>query len=189
MKSRFGGRFPATAIAWVDGIVERTQERGIYARQALIALENNACHPYGLCDGKMTSCFYEGLDELLCDRPALFHVRDRGLPFSVLNLIPLQRELGLVQPKLMLGELFDFPLHRRRRPLQSPLPYPNEGRSARSWSFVAQPGVPIECALFCRRSSQALSVESPATAPVLRLTPQPSWIATGRFAPPSLGRT
>jgi hypothetical protein len=34
----------ATAIAWVDGIVERTQERGIYARQALIALENNACH-------------------------------------------------------------------------------------------------------------------------------------------------
>jgi hypothetical protein len=38
------GRFPATAIAWVDGIVERTQERGIYARQALSALENNACH-------------------------------------------------------------------------------------------------------------------------------------------------
>ena len=69
-----------------------------------------------------------------------------------------------------------------------PLPYPNEGRSARSWSFVAQPAVPIEFALFCRRSSQALSVESPATAPVLRLTPQPSWIATGRFAPPSLGR-
>jgi|HubBroStandDraft_6_1064221.scaffolds.fasta_scaffold363392_2 hypothetical protein len=45
-----------------------------------------------------------------CDRPPLFNVRDRRLPFSVLNLIPLQRELGLVQPKLMLGQLFDFPL-------------------------------------------------------------------------------
>jgi len=28
----------------------------------------------------------------------------------VLNLIPLQRELGLIEPKLMLGQFFDFPL-------------------------------------------------------------------------------
>ena len=79
--------------------------------------------PYGLCDGKMTSCFYvlslfafrcpnqsKGLDELLCDRPALFNVRDRGLPFSVLNLIPLLGELELVEPKLPLGQFFDFRL-------------------------------------------------------------------------------
>jgi hypothetical protein len=70
----------------------------------------------------------------------------------------------------------------------SPLPYPSATRAARSWSFVAQSAVPIERALFCRRSSQALSVESPATAPVLRLTPPPSWIANGRFAQPFLGR-
>jgi len=44
MQSRFGGDFLATAITWVEGYTERTQERGIYARQALIALENNACH-------------------------------------------------------------------------------------------------------------------------------------------------
>ena len=36
--------------------------------------------------------------------------RDRGLPFSVLNLIPLLGELGLVEPKLTLGQFFDFRL-------------------------------------------------------------------------------
>jgi hypothetical protein len=50
-------------------------------------------------------------------------------------------------------------------------------RSARSSSFVAQPAAPIERALFCLRSSQVLSVESPATVPVLKLTLTPSWIA------------
>ena len=92
--------------------------------------------PYGLCDGKMTSCFYvlslfafrcpnqsKGLDELLCDRPALFNVRDRGLPFSVLNLIPLQRELGLIETKLPFHQFCDFRLGiRRRRPLHLPQP-------------------------------------------------------------------
>ena len=38
--------------------------------------------------------------------------------------------------------------------------------------------LPIERALFCLRSSQVLSVESPATVPVLKLTLTPSWIAT-----------
>src|SRR5208337_1679535 len=78
--------------------------------------------------------------------------------------------------------------HRRRRLLQSPLPCPSEARSARSWSFVAQPAAPIERAFFYRASSQVLSAEWPATAPALRLTPPPSWIATGRFAQPFLGR-
>src|SRR5271165_2249011 len=36
--------------------------------------------------------------------------RDRGLPFSALDLIPLLGKLGLVEPKLALGQFFDFPL-------------------------------------------------------------------------------
>jgi len=34
----------------------------------------------------------------------LLNVRDRGLPFSVLDRIPLLGELGLVEPKLTLGQ-------------------------------------------------------------------------------------
>src|SRR5271165_2347662 len=78
--------------------------------------------------------------------------------------------------------------HRRWRPLQSPLPCPSAARAAQSWSFVAQPAVPIERVLFCRPSSQVLSVEWPVTVPALRLTPPPGWIAAGRFAQPFLGR-
>jgi hypothetical protein len=42
----------------------------------------------------------------------------RGLPFFVLNLIPLQRELGLVEAKLMARPVLRFSSgHRGRRPL------------------------------------------------------------------------
>ena len=42
----------------------------------------------------------KGLDELLCDRPALFMFGIVAWPFSVLNLI--------LEPKLTLGQFLDF---------------------------------------------------------------------------------
>ena len=35
-------------------------------------------------------------------------VRDQGLPFSALDLIPLLGEFGIVEPNLTLGKFFDF---------------------------------------------------------------------------------
>jgi hypothetical protein len=49
-----------------------------------------------------------GLDEALFEGPALFNFRNQCLPFSALDLIPLVGEIGLVQPKLTLGQFFDF---------------------------------------------------------------------------------
>jgi hypothetical protein len=39
---------------------------------------------------------------------ALFSIRDRCLPFSPLDLIPVMGELGIVEPKFTLGQFFDF---------------------------------------------------------------------------------
>jgi hypothetical protein len=79
---------------------------------------------------------------------------------------------GPVGPQLTLCQFFDFPFR--------------VDASSFFRSFVAQPAPPIERALFCRPSSPAVIVQWLATAPVLRLTPPPSWIAIGRFVAPSL---
>jgi len=50
----------------------------------------------------------KGLDEALFEGPALFNFRNQCLPFSALDFIPLVGEIGLVQPKLTLGQFFDF---------------------------------------------------------------------------------
>ena len=54
--------------------------------------------------------------------------RDRGLPFSVLNRIPLLGKLGLVEPKLTLGQFFDFPLDIDAGGFLN-LPYPVQAKS------------------------------------------------------------
>jgi hypothetical protein len=48
--------------------------------------------------------------------------------------------------------------------------------------------LPLNVRFFAGASSQVLSVEWPATALALRLTPPPGMIAGGRFAPPFLAR-
>jgi hypothetical protein len=72
--------------------------------------------------------------------------RDRGLPFSVLNRIPPLGELGLVEPKLTLGQFFDFPLGIDAGGLFNlPYPVPGEARSVRSWvlpTFAQQTNKP-----------------------------------------------
>jgi hypothetical protein len=50
------------------------------------------------------------ISQVLTDALSALDSRDRGLPFSVLNLIPLLGELGLAEPKLKLGQFFDFRL-------------------------------------------------------------------------------
>ena len=50
----------------------------------------------------------KGLYEVLCDGSALLNSRNRGLPFSALDLIPLLGELGLVEPELTFGQFFNF---------------------------------------------------------------------------------
>jgi hypothetical protein len=138
-----------------------------------------------VCRSGRASAIFQVLAETL----SALDSRNRGLPFSALNLIPFLGELGLVEPKLKLAQFFDFRLGiRRRRPLQSP-PCLSAARFARSWSFVAQPAAPIERALFCLRSSQVLSVESPATAPVLRLTPAAKLDCNLKTGPYSLWQT
>jgi hypothetical protein len=54
-------------------------------------------------------------------------IRDQCLPFSSLDLIPLQRELGLLEPKLMLGQFFDFRLGIDTGGLFN-LPYPVQAK-------------------------------------------------------------
>ena len=48
------------------------------------------------------------MDEALFEGPVLFNFRNQCLPFSALDFIPLVGEIGLVQPKLTLGQFFDF---------------------------------------------------------------------------------
>jgi hypothetical protein len=62
------------------------------------------------------------------------------LPFSALDLIPLLGKVGPVEPQLTLCQFFDFRFGIDNGGLFN-LPYPlrREARSARSWSFVAQP--------------------------------------------------
>jgi hypothetical protein len=48
--------------------------------------------------------------------------------------------------------------------------------------------LPLSVRVFWRLSSRAVSVEWLATAPAQTSRPPPSWIAAGRFAPPSLER-
>ncbi len=67
------------------------------------------------------------MDEALFEGPALFNFRNQWLPFSALDFIPLVGEIGLVQPKLTLGQFFDFHFGVNAGGLFS-LPYPIQAR-------------------------------------------------------------
>jgi hypothetical protein len=78
------------------------------------------------------------ISQVLADAFSALNSRDRGLPFSALDLIPLLGDFALVEPELTFGQFFDFRLglFNLPYPVQAKLDLCDPGLSSRNLIVV-----------------------------------------------------